>query len=96
MDVKEAVTKAKAHLEELVGDEGLFNVGLEEVEYDTDENTGDGLWLVTLGFSRPWNSTKSAYSVITGEEVAKRAYRTLAINDSDGTVISVKRKDFVS
>lgn len=41
---------AKRHISDLFEAEGIRNVGLEEVERD------DGVWLITIGFSRPWDS----------------------------------------
>ena len=34
MDAKSAVRTAKAHVEDLFGSEGVFNLGLEEIEFD--------------------------------------------------------------
>ena len=90
MDVKDAVHKAKEFLVDLLADEDPSNIGLEEVEYDDQERA----WLVTLGFSRPWNSTRNTLTSITGESAVKRAYRTLKISDETGKVASIKRRDF--
>ena len=48
MDVKEAVRKAKDHVEVMFEGENLQNVGLEEVTF----NESNKRWLVTVGFSR--------------------------------------------
>jgi len=56
MDVKEAVKRAKQYVAELYEEEGLVNLGLEEIEFDEKA----GLWRVTLGFSRPWNTLRNA------------------------------------
>ena len=91
MDVKEAVMKAKAFVSDVFAEEGIFNLGLEEIEKDEDE----GIWLVTLGFSRPWNSVRNAVTAITGDVAAKRAYRVVSVRDFDGQVLSVKKRDAV-
>lgn len=89
MDVKSAVDTAKRWLVEVLRDENPTNVGLEEVEFDE----GQGVWLITLGFSRPWNTTRNAFTAISGEPAVRRAYRVIAIKDPDGAVISMKKKD---
>jgi hypothetical protein len=89
MQVKDAVRQAKSYLSELLSDEGLTNLGLEEIEFDE----ANSVWNVTLGFSRPWNSTRGPLSTISGEPPARRAYRVLRVRDSDGEVVSVKKRD---
>ena len=49
VDVKTAVANAKQWLVNVMQEEGVANVGLEEVEFDEEH----GLWLITLGFPRP-------------------------------------------
>lgn len=90
MDVKEAVKAAKSYITSLLSEEGMMNLGLEEIEY----NESEGIWYVTLGFSRPWNTTKGPLATIAGEAPAKRAYRVVAVRDRDGEVLSVKRPEF--
>ena len=87
MDVKAAVDAAKSYVNNLLIDEGLMNLGLEEVEFDET----NGFWLVTVGFSRPWNTTRGPLATLGGENAAKRAYRVVTVRDSDGEVLSVKR-----
>ena len=89
MDVKTAVAKAKQWLVNVMQEEGVANVGLEEVEFDE----GHGLWLITLGFSRPWNSVKNAFTAISGDAAATRSYRVIAVRDHDGEVVSMKRRE---
>ncbi len=91
MDVKEAVKSAKHYVDELFGEEGLTNVGLEEVEHDAD----DGLWRITIGFSRPWNSVTNPWAAINGEPAPRRAYRVISLSE-DGQMVSVKRREGVS
>ncbi len=87
MKVKDAVLIAKDYAQELFAQEGMSNFGLEEVEYvpESDE------WLITVGFSRPWSSSRNALSALTGETTQKRLYRVVRIN-SEGDVLSVKRR----
>ena len=51
MDVKAAVALAKNHITDLFAQEGLTNLGLEEVEYDEVREQ----WRITVGFSRSWD-----------------------------------------
>ncbi|EJZ22136.1 hypothetical protein NE852_23505 [Rhizobium sp. Pop5] len=87
MDVKEAVRIAKAYASDIFAEDGMSNFGLEEVDYDADA----GEWLITVGFSRPWSSSRNALSALTGEASQKRLYRVVRMN-ADGEVLSVKRR----
>ena len=89
MDVKEAVSAAKRYLNDLMADEGLVNLGLEEIEH----NDASGVWYVTVGFSRPWNNVRNALTALAGNVAAERSYRVVALRDADGQVLSVKRRD---
>jgi hypothetical protein len=55
MDVKEAIATAKNYLNEVYADEQVTNLGLEEVEHIL----AAGNWIITLGFSRPWNTPRT-------------------------------------
>jgi hypothetical protein len=89
MDVKDAVKRAKSYVAELFAEEGLMNLGLEEIEHDDVAGT----WDVTLGFSRPWNTARNALTALTGDTAARRTYRVVKVRDADGEVLSVKRRD---
>ncbi|WP_210258708.1 hypothetical protein [Devosia sp. 919] len=91
MNVKDAVSAAKAFVSEVLAEENPTNVGLEEVDYDDRHNK----WNVTIGFSRPWNTSRSAVAAITGEQLQKRAYRVITIDDASGNAISMKRRDVI-
>lgn len=92
MDAKEAVKTAKTYVSELLAEEGLINLGLEELEYDDAQ----GAWSVTIGFSRPWNNpAQNALVNITGGIITKRSYRVIKIRENDGQVISFKRRDLL-
>lgn len=81
MDVKEVVQVAKNYIAELFGDERIINVGLEEVDLDPSNN-----WIVTIGFSRPWD--RNIGPILAGQ--ASRSYKVVRIRDADGKVLSVK------
>ena len=88
MDVRTAVAKAKEWLAEVMEEEGITNVGLEEVEFDRDHN----VWQITLGFSRPWNSVRNAFTAISGEPVPRRSFRVITVKEPNGEVISMARR----
>ena len=84
MEVKQAVEVAKKYVADLFIDEGIANLGLEEVE---KKGT---YWNITIGFSRPWDSNIGA--VLGG--VRSRTYKTIMINDQDGHILAVKNRIF--
>lgn len=85
MDVKEAVQAAKKHVLDLFVDEGITDVGLEEV----DEEQG-GCWRITIGFSRPWD--RNVGSVLAGK--TSRSYKVVRVSDADGRILSVTDRNF--
>lgn len=88
MKVQQAVKSAKDWVLDVMQDEKPVNLGLEEVEFDDEKQE----WKITLGFSRPWNTTRNALSTLTGDVALRRAYRTILINDNDGRVKGMVRK----
>lgn len=90
MMVKEAVIIAKDWVKDMLSDENVTNIGLEEVDRDEDE----GVWNITIGFSRPWNSPRpNALSALTDQPALKRAYRVITVREPDGDVISMRKRD---
>lgn len=89
MNVKDAVSAAKTYLTDLLSDEALTNVGLEEVELD--EERGD--WVVTVGFSRPWDEPRNIVAALATSNIPRRSYKVVRISDGDGKVRSVKNRE---
>lgn len=83
MEVREAVRAAKQYLGDLFSDEQLFNVGLEEVDFD------GVAWRITLGFSRSWER-KGSLAAALAEHPPARTYKVLRIIDETGVVESLK------
>lgn len=80
MNVKDAVRDAIAQVQELFKDEKISNLGLEEVNFDTTR----GEWIVTVGFSRPWDYPSSALAILSNQTgQAKRTYKIVHIKDDD-------------
>jgi hypothetical protein len=87
MDVKAAVVVAKQYINELFAEEGIKNLGLEEVEFDENEQA----WQVTIGFLRPWDAPPSPLATLAGQNShGRRAYKVIRIANADGRVLSVR------
>ena len=85
VNVKEAVKLAVGYVHELFLSEQMTDLGLEEVEYDDAANA----WLVTVGFSRPWDTAFGTFSMIAGQGRAKsRSFKVVTIKS--GEVVSLK------
>lgn len=90
MDVKAAVDHAKNQIQLLFGDEGIKNLGLEEVVHDEDR----AIWRVTIGFSRPWDEPRNALAAIAGQNMYwRRAYKVVTIDENTSNVLSIKTLD---
>jgi uncharacterized protein YdeI (YjbR/CyaY-like superfamily) len=91
MDVKEAIAAAKKYVNEVYAEEQVTNLGLEEVEHIP----ADGNWMVTLAFSRPWNTPRTRAQEVLENLGAvsslKRSYKVITVAD-DGTVLSMKNR----
>ena len=89
MDMKEAVAKAKDYIRDMYIEEDISNIGLEEIEYDD----GSGIWGITIGFSRPWNTPRPiparSWEKIAGATTSarKRTYKIVKV-DPLGRVLS--------
>jgi uncharacterized protein YdeI (YjbR/CyaY-like superfamily) len=91
MDVKEAIATAKNYVKDIYAEEEVTNLGLEEIEHVPQA----GNWVVTLGFSRPWNTPRTRAQEVLENLGAvsplKRSYKVITISD-DGTVLSMKNR----
>jgi uncharacterized protein YdeI (YjbR/CyaY-like superfamily) len=91
MDVKEAVEIAKNYVREVLADEQITNLGLDETEHEQ----ATGRWIITIGFSRPWNTPRTrAQEVLEnlGAVAAlRRSYKVVTISEN-GDVISMKNR----
>ncbi len=88
MDVKDAVNAAKQHIRDLFGEEHITNLGLEEVEFRERGNE----WLITIGFTRPWDNLTSISSVLS---LPPRTYKVVRISDRTGNILSVRNREAV-
>ncbi len=95
MDVKEAVRMAREYTTELFADDGIENVGLEEVVFDDAEKA----WKVTIGFSRPWDRMEPGLAselkrAATGAPPTwkGRSFKVVQIDDDTGRVVSMTHR----
>lgn len=90
MDNREAVAAAKAYVKDIYADEGIEFLGLEEIERE------NGHWLVTVSFSRPWNTPRTRAQEVLERVGAvqslQRAYKVVTL-DGDGAVLSMKTRE---
>ena len=84
MDAREAVNRAREYLVELFDGEDIYQIGLEEVDFDDKTNE----WSVTVGFTRTWDRT--AYLMSPHKNPEPRSYKVIRIHDSDGEVRSLR------
>ncbi|MGX9727141.1 MAG: hypothetical protein ACTFAK_07430 [Candidatus Electronema sp. VV] len=89
MDVKEAVKLAKKHVLDLFADENITNLGLEEVEY----NEIGREWIVTLGFSRPWDEPRNTLASLAQASTPHRSYKIVRINNQSESVRCIKNRE---
>jgi len=96
MEVKTAVHTALQYVKEVFEEEKLSNLGLEEVEFVPER----GEWLVTVGFSRPWDFPREKVSdwqlpvaVPTYKRPPDRDYKVVHVDDLQGQVLAIKNRD---
>ena len=87
MDAKEAAQAAKNYVLELFGDEGIANIGLEEIEMDRSN-----CWKITIGFNRTWDRTIS--SVLGRDD--DRSYKVIQVSNKNGRILSVRDRILAS
>ncbi len=90
LGVQEAIKKARDYVGVLFEEEPITDIGLEEVEHDS--NT----WKITIGFNRVWkNPTNNVIAMMT-QSSAQRYFKVVTISDADGTLISIKNRELNS
>ena len=89
MDAKQAIRAAKTYVSDVFEDEGLVNLGLEEVKFREFENR----WEITLGFSRPWNADRSPIAALAGAQTLPRTYKVVVIKDETGEVVEIRNRE---
>jgi hypothetical protein len=88
LNVKDAVNLAVNHIRDLFEHENISNLGLEEVEYDSDMQQ----WVVTVGFSRPWDYPQNTLANLGGHGKPNRSFKIVKINEGSGDVMEIKNR----
>ena len=88
MLASEAVQAAKDHILEFFKDENIVRVGLEELEFRSE----DDIWEVTIGFQRPWQAESSDLLPSVLRPQIPRTYKKVCILD-DGTFVRMNHRD---
>ena len=86
MEVKAAVSKARAFLEHLYKEEPLVNVLLEEVQVSEDSRH----WLVTFGFQV--KTELSPFKELAGQQPPRR-YKQIQVDRQTGDVESMVMRE---
>lgn len=86
LKVKQAVDIAKRYVADLFSEEGVVNLGLEEIDYDESQS----VWRITLGFSRVRDLSGRDLNPVFA--MARRDYKVVSI-DNSGRVLSVKNRE---
>lgn len=90
MDAQDAIALAKDQVKTIFADEKIVNVGLEELDYDP----ADGIWKITVGFSRPWDLNNSnRLSEVLNVPRFRRTYKIVKIDDRTARFLSVSNRE---
>jgi hypothetical protein len=94
IDVKEAVRAGKAFVADILAAEKVSNIGLEEVRLDEDQ------WLVTVGFSHPWdypNQKDPAFEALLllprAEGTPDREYKVVKVDAATGEIRGMELRE---
>ena len=88
-DPQVAVKIAKEWLASQLADEGIANIGLEEVRWNKN------VWEITLGFSRPWDIARYSIPDIQtpGNRLLPRTYKVIRVNEAKKAVIEMRNRE---
>ena len=87
MNVKDAVKTAIEYITDIFATEHPENIGLEEVFL----NEPQGVWEVTVGFSRPWDHQKGG--LLATVQALTRQYKIVRIDNQTGEVKSIRIRE---
>lgn len=87
MNAAEAIRAAKQHIAEIFEDEGIAEVGLEEVDFEHD----DGVWNITIGFRRPWQHLAKPGAF--GVSPPVRTYKVVKMRDADASLVAICHRE---
>jgi hypothetical protein len=84
LETKQAVKLAKEWAAGQFSEEGIEDIGLEEVRWS------NGYWEITLGFSRRWDRMLLGG---IGGLARPRTYKVVTISDADGSIVSLRNRE---
>ena len=82
MDVKEALAKAKEYFSDACSGQELYNVLLEEINFDYDSE----VWNITFGYAKTAREDGTTGPPTTREELKSRVYKLVRIDDDTGKI----------
>ena len=85
MDVKQAVALAKGYIAAFFSQEGIDDLGLEEIKFDEAHDQ----WRITVGFLRPWDHQWDITRLAPSR--MRRTYKVVII-DQSGKPVSIKNR----
>jgi hypothetical protein len=85
LDTKEAVKLAKDWVGKFFADEGVADIGLEEVRFHR------GVWEITIGFSRSWDVASVAGSSLGLQR--PRSYKVVLVSDAEKSVVGARIRE---
>ena len=94
LDVKHAIALAKAFVRDTFGEDGIVNIGLEEINYDETED----VFQITVGFTRKWDQpsdTNGMYALLGSMSATppkiSRTYKRVFVRQ-DGRISRVENR----
>ena len=84
LDTQKAVKLAKQWLATQLSEEGVTNIGLEEVRWVDD------CWEITLGFNRPWDFSGMLFDDLRSKP---RTYKIIKVRDLDESIIEMLNRE---
>jgi hypothetical protein len=85
LDTKEATAIAKSRVLDQLSGEGVQDVGLEEVKFES------GYWNITIGFSRAWD--RNSFADLASWRGIKRIYKVIVISDDSEKVVEMRNRE---
>lgn len=98
IDMKQAVARAKAFIKDMYADEGVCDVGLEEVSRSEDGRQ----WLITIGFNtkqKPKSRsplTEMLSTGVLGKIDLERQFKVVHVDARTGRVPTMKIRELQS
>jgi len=94
MNVKQAASIAMEHIKDVFDSEKTDNIGFEEAIFQENyKDFGQGVWDITIGFSRPWDYPKAGLMIGLRSQNPAREYKIVRIDDKTGEIIAIEIRE---